>query len=135
MQASPRLRFNREGSLLAVTANDNGIKILANTDGQRLLRMLESRVFEGSRGPPQQINTKVMSHIFFIYFSLLLPFVLGLLGQGLSITSIWFCVSFVIPFSFDLAITDDPVNKYHVFTFVFDAASNDQHPWFCFKCI
>ena len=66
MQASPRLRFNREGSLLAVTANDNGIKILANTDGQRLLRMLESRVFEGSRGPPQQINTKVMRHIFSI---------------------------------------------------------------------
>ncbi|KAM0853944.1 hypothetical protein ACQ4PT_050750 [Festuca glaucescens] len=58
LPASPRLRFNREGSLLAVTANDNGIKILANTDGQRLLRMLESRVFEGSRGPPQQINTK-----------------------------------------------------------------------------
>ena len=36
---SPWLRFNREGSLLAVTANDNGIKILANTDGQRLLRL------------------------------------------------------------------------------------------------
>jgi hypothetical protein len=59
LQASPRLRFNREGSLLAVTTSDNGIKILANTDGQRLLRMLESRAFEGSRGPPQQINTKV----------------------------------------------------------------------------
>ena len=39
MQAIPRLRFNREGSLLAVTANDNGIKILANTDVQRLLRL------------------------------------------------------------------------------------------------
>ena len=59
LQASPRLRFNREGSLLAVTTNDNGIKILANTDGQRLLRMLESRTFEGSRGPPQQLNSKV----------------------------------------------------------------------------
>jgi hypothetical protein len=60
IQASPRLRFNREGSLLAVTTNDNGIKILVNADGQRLLRMLESRAFEGSRGPPpQQINTKV----------------------------------------------------------------------------
>lgn len=59
-QASPRLRFNREGSLLAITTSDNGIKILANADGQRLLRMLESRAFEGSRGPPpQQINTKV----------------------------------------------------------------------------
>ncbi|KAG2581778.1 hypothetical protein PVAP13_6KG064200 [Panicum virgatum] len=58
LPASPRLRFNREGSLLAVTTSDNGIKILANTDGQRLLRMLESRAFEGSRGPPQQINSK-----------------------------------------------------------------------------
>ncbi|KAF8670073.1 hypothetical protein HU200_051266 [Digitaria exilis] len=58
LPASPRLRFNREGSLLAVTTSDNGIKILANTDGQRLLRMLESRAFEGSRGPPPQINTK-----------------------------------------------------------------------------
>uniref|UniRef100_A0A0E0LRJ9 CTLH domain-containing protein n=1 Tax=Oryza punctata TaxID=4537 RepID=A0A0E0LRJ9_ORYPU len=58
LPASPRLRFNREGSLLAVTANENGIKILANTDGQRLLRMLESRAYEGSRGPPQQISTK-----------------------------------------------------------------------------
>ncbi|KAL5230740.1 hypothetical protein ABZP36_029516 [Zizania latifolia] len=57
LPASPRLRFNREGSLLAVTASDNGIKILANTDGQRLLRMLETRAYEGSRGP-QQINTK-----------------------------------------------------------------------------
>ncbi|XP_029116430.1 protein TOPLESS-RELATED PROTEIN 2 isoform X2 [Elaeis guineensis] len=58
LPASPRLRFNREGSLLAVTTSDNGIKILANTDGQRLLRMLESRAFEGSRGPSQQINVK-----------------------------------------------------------------------------
>ncbi|KAJ3692551.1 hypothetical protein LUZ60_011646 [Juncus effusus] len=59
LPASPRLRFNKEGSLLAVTTSDNGIKILANADGQRLLRMLESRAFEGgSRGPPPQINIK-----------------------------------------------------------------------------
>ncbi|KAF8412884.1 hypothetical protein HHK36_000856 [Tetracentron sinense] len=54
--ASPRLRFNREGSLLAVTTSDNGIKILANTDGHRLIRMLESRTIEGSRSEP--VNTK-----------------------------------------------------------------------------
>lgn len=60
VQASPRLRFNREGSLLAVTTSDNGIKILANTDGQRLIRMLESRTFETSRGPVEAINTKVL---------------------------------------------------------------------------
>jgi len=59
VQASPRLRFNQEGSLLAVTTNDNGIKILANADGLHLLRMLESRTFEASRGPPQQLNSKV----------------------------------------------------------------------------
>lgn len=57
LPASPRLRFNREGSLLAVTTSDNGIKILANSDGQRLIRILESRTSEGSRGP-QQINIK-----------------------------------------------------------------------------
>ncbi|XP_077244772.1 protein TOPLESS-RELATED PROTEIN 2-like isoform X2 [Tasmannia lanceolata] len=58
LQGSPRLRFNKEGSLLAVTTNDNGIKILANTDGQRLIRMLEGRAFEGTRGPSEPINTK-----------------------------------------------------------------------------
>ncbi|XP_010243111.1 PREDICTED: protein TPR2-like [Nelumbo nucifera] len=58
LPASPRLRFNKEGSLLAVTTSDSGIKILANTDGQRLIRMLESRTFEGSRGPTEPINTK-----------------------------------------------------------------------------
>lgn len=59
LQASPRLRFNKEGSLLSVTTNENGIKILANSDGMRLIRMLECRTFEGSRGPSQQMNTKV----------------------------------------------------------------------------
>ncbi|XP_065020995.1 protein TOPLESS-RELATED PROTEIN 2-like isoform X3 [Musa acuminata AAA Group] len=59
LPASPRLRFNREGSLLAVTTSDNGIKILANADGQRLVRMLESRAFENSRGAPQQINANI----------------------------------------------------------------------------
>ncbi|RWW02197.1 hypothetical protein GW17_00034725 [Ensete ventricosum] len=59
LQASPRLRFNREGSLLAVTTSDNGIKILANADGQRLVRVLESRAFEGTRVTSQQINANV----------------------------------------------------------------------------
>ncbi|XP_010278758.1 PREDICTED: protein TPR2-like isoform X2 [Nelumbo nucifera] len=58
LPASPRLRFNKEGSLLAVTTSDSGIKILVNTDGQRLIRMLENRTFEGSRGPSESINTK-----------------------------------------------------------------------------
>ncbi|KAE8772127.1 Topless-related protein 2 [Hordeum vulgare] len=33
----PRLRFNKEGNLLAVTTVENGFKILANTDGLRSL--------------------------------------------------------------------------------------------------
>ncbi|KAJ7518741.1 hypothetical protein O6H91_20G006000 [Diphasiastrum complanatum] len=49
LPASPRLRFNKEGSLLAVTTSDNGIKILSNSDGLRLLRTFESRAFEGGK--------------------------------------------------------------------------------------
>lgn len=60
MQASPRLRFNKEGSLLAVTTNDNGIKILSNNDGLRLIRMLDGRAIEKNRGPPEPINSKVV---------------------------------------------------------------------------
>ncbi|KAG9150918.1 hypothetical protein Leryth_003045 [Lithospermum erythrorhizon] len=46
--ASPRIRFNKDGSLLAVSANDNGIKILANADGLRLLRTYETLGRSGS---------------------------------------------------------------------------------------
>ncbi|KAH9761710.1 Topless-related protein 4 [Citrus sinensis] len=49
LQASPCIRFNKEGILLAVSTNDNGIKILANADGIRLLRTVESRTFDASR--------------------------------------------------------------------------------------
>ncbi|XP_078160587.1 TOPLESS-related 2 isoform X2 [Carex rostrata] len=45
----PRLRFNKEGNLLAVTTVDNGVKILANADGLRLLRSFNSRSFEAFR--------------------------------------------------------------------------------------
>lgn len=45
--------------MLAVTTSDNGIKILANTDGRRLLRMLEGRSFEGSRAISEAVNVKV----------------------------------------------------------------------------
>ncbi|KAI3973941.1 hypothetical protein MKX01_030517 [Papaver californicum] len=41
LPASPRIRFNKEGTLLAVSANDNGIKVLANSDGLRLLHSVE----------------------------------------------------------------------------------------------
>ncbi|KAF5442396.1 hypothetical protein F2P56_035059 [Juglans regia] len=58
LPASSRLRFNKEGSLLAVTTSDNGIKVLANKDGVRLIRMLESRATDKSRGPSEPINSK-----------------------------------------------------------------------------
>ncbi|XP_058780462.1 topless-related protein 1-like isoform X1 [Vicia villosa] len=49
LPASPRIRFNKDGSLLAVSANDNGIKIIANGDGIRLLRSLENSLYDASR--------------------------------------------------------------------------------------
>ncbi|KAK4435531.1 protein TOPLESS-RELATED PROTEIN 2 [Sesamum alatum] len=58
LPASPRLRFNKEGSLLAVTTSDNGIKVLANGDGQRMLRMLETRSLDGARGLSEAVNVK-----------------------------------------------------------------------------
>ncbi|EFJ36405.1 hypothetical protein SELMODRAFT_404377 [Selaginella moellendorffii] len=48
LPACPRIRFNKEGSLLAVTTIDNGFKILANADGLRLVRS-----FEGNKVPPE----------------------------------------------------------------------------------
>ncbi|KAF8400618.1 hypothetical protein HHK36_013917 [Tetracentron sinense] len=49
LPATPCIRFNREGILLSVSTSDNGIKILANADGFRMLRTLENRSFDASR--------------------------------------------------------------------------------------
>ena len=49
------MRFNKDGSLLAVTS-ENGIKILANPEGFRLVRTQEGRNYETSRG---QADAKV----------------------------------------------------------------------------
>lgn len=67
MQASPRLRFNKEGSLLAVTTSDNGIKILANNDGLRLIRMLDSRAADKNCSPSEPINSKVIFCLGFVH--------------------------------------------------------------------
>lgn len=56
-QNLPRLRFNKDGNLLAVTTADNGFKILANTDGLRTLRAYEARSFEASKA---SIDMKVL---------------------------------------------------------------------------
>ncbi|CAK9150139.1 unnamed protein product [Ilex paraguariensis] len=49
LPASPRIRFNKNGTMLAVSANENGIKILANSDGLRLLRPYENLSYDASR--------------------------------------------------------------------------------------
>lgn len=49
LQSLPRLRFNKEGNLLAVTTVDNGFKILANAEGLRALRAFGNRSFEAFR--------------------------------------------------------------------------------------
>ncbi|XP_054799239.1 topless-related protein 1-like [Prosopis cineraria] len=49
LPASPRIRFNKDGTLLAVTANENKIKVLATANGQHLMRQMkngEARTFE-----------------------------------------------------------------------------------------
>ena len=48
-QASPCIRFSKEGILLAVSTSENGVKILANGDGVRLMHSLESRALDTSR--------------------------------------------------------------------------------------
>ncbi|CAI8590151.1 unnamed protein product [Vicia faba] len=40
----PRLKFNREGNLLAVTTDDGGFKILANADSLKYLRDIEESI-------------------------------------------------------------------------------------------
>ncbi|EMS49891.1 Topless-related protein 1 [Triticum urartu] len=56
LPASPRIRFNKEGTLLAVSTVDNGIKVLANADGVRLLRTLENRSFDASRSASETVT-------------------------------------------------------------------------------
>ncbi|KAB1205517.1 Protein TOPLESS [Morella rubra] len=58
LPASSRLRFNKDGSLLAVTTSDNGVKILSNNDGVHLLRLLETRATDKNRGPSEATNSK-----------------------------------------------------------------------------
>ncbi|CAN6583703.1 unnamed protein product [Malus baccata var. baccata] len=53
LPASPCIRFNKEGSLLAVSANDCRVKILATMDGLRLMRTIESHSIIASRNGPE----------------------------------------------------------------------------------
>ncbi|KAE8684086.1 Protein TOPLESS [Hibiscus syriacus] len=47
----PRVKFNKEGNLLAVTTADNGFKILANAVGIRSLRATETSTFDPLKTP------------------------------------------------------------------------------------
>ncbi|KAG4911286.1 hypothetical protein JHK87_057402 [Glycine soja] len=59
LQSLPRLRFNKEGNILAVTTVDNGFKILANASGLRSLRTIETPAFEALRSPIESTPIKV----------------------------------------------------------------------------
>ncbi|XP_047162512.1 topless-related protein 3-like isoform X1 [Vigna umbellata] len=59
LQSLPRLRFNKEGNILAVTTVDNGLKILANASGLRSLRTIETPGFEALRSPLESTAIKV----------------------------------------------------------------------------
>ncbi|KAK3436809.1 hypothetical protein EUGRSUZ_C01404 [Eucalyptus grandis] len=64
LSASPCIRFNKEGILLAVSTNDNSIKILANVDGIRLLRTMDSWPFDAPRitlGPLMKSSLNVVN--------------------------------------------------------------------------
>ncbi|CAN8269267.1 unnamed protein product [Cochlearia groenlandica] len=49
LPSSPCLKINREGTLLAVSTTDNGIKILANAEGSRILHSMANRGFDTIR--------------------------------------------------------------------------------------
>lgn len=48
-QASPCIRFNKEGTRLAVSTNENGVKILAKADGARTIHAIEGHAQDPSR--------------------------------------------------------------------------------------
>ncbi|XP_041017427.1 topless-related protein 3-like isoform X1 [Juglans microcarpa x Juglans regia] len=59
LSSVPRLRFNKDGNLLAVTTADNGLKILANAVGLRYFRAIEVQSFEALRSPIESAAVKV----------------------------------------------------------------------------
>lgn len=62
-QSLPRLRFNKEGNLLAVTTVDNGFKILANAEGLRTLRAFGNRSLEAFRAQYEAAALKVLINL------------------------------------------------------------------------
>ncbi|KAK3189089.1 hypothetical protein Dsin_028650 [Dipteronia sinensis] len=63
LSSLPHLRFNKQGNLLVVTTADNGLKVLANSDGLRALRAMEARSYETSRATTEmkvQVSTSAV---------------------------------------------------------------------------
>ncbi|KAI5419515.1 hypothetical protein KIW84_043619 [Lathyrus oleraceus] len=58
LQGLPRLKFNEEGNILAVTTMDSGFKMLANATGLRSLRTIETPAFEALRPPIESAAIK-----------------------------------------------------------------------------
>ena len=85
VQSLPRLRFNKEGNILAVTTMDNGFKILANASGLRSLRTIETPAFEALRSPIESTPIKVV-----IQFKILL--VSQCLDQNMYVLLYFVCV-------------------------------------------
>ncbi|KAF3960699.1 hypothetical protein CMV_014598 [Castanea mollissima] len=56
LNAAPCIQFDKEGILLAVSTSENGIKILANADGVRLLHSIEDQAVDTSRVAPTTIT-------------------------------------------------------------------------------
>uniref|UniRef100_A0A8R7UN63 Uncharacterized protein n=1 Tax=Triticum urartu TaxID=4572 RepID=A0A8R7UN63_TRIUA len=63
----PRLRFNKEGNLLAVNTVDSGFKILANTDGLRSLPAFGNVPSEVFRSPYEASEMKVSTYFSAFY--------------------------------------------------------------------
>lgn len=63
------MRFNKEGSMLAVTTADGGLKVLANADGMKYLRAIEARSYETSKAPVERIFCLSEYHLLVILMS------------------------------------------------------------------
>ncbi|KAK9666382.1 hypothetical protein RND81_14G181000 [Saponaria officinalis] len=64
LPASPCIRFNKDGILLAVSTGDNGIKVLASTDGVRLVRSIESRIDSSRAASASSVKVAPLTTIF-----------------------------------------------------------------------
>ncbi|XP_050366867.1 protein TPR3-like [Argentina anserina] len=63
LPATPRIRFNKDGSLLAVSATDNKIKVLATTDGVRLMSNYNHSLFASRNAAEKNGSTRSMDDI------------------------------------------------------------------------